>query len=65
MGGGTLIPEKRPALWDFAHLDTLRRRLIQRADRKVHSKRIVNAPDYYTSATHGDNIMTHSATKHS
>ena len=27
--------EKRPALWDFAHLDTLRRRLIQRAGRLI------------------------------
>ncbi|MGH8507504.1 MAG: IS1380 family transposase [Gammaproteobacteria bacterium] len=27
--------EKRPALWDFARLDTLRRRLIQRAGRLI------------------------------
>ena len=27
--------EKRPALWEFARLDTLRRRLIQRAGRLI------------------------------
>jgi len=28
--------EKRPALWDFEQLDTLRRRIIQRAGRLIH-----------------------------
>ena len=27
--------EKRPALWDFVRLDTLRRRLLQRAGRLI------------------------------
>jgi len=31
--------EKRPAFWDFARLDTLRRRLIQRAGRLIRPQR--------------------------
>ena len=30
-----IMLEKRPALWDFVRLDTLRRRLIQRAGRLI------------------------------